>query len=414
MTVAAAQAPTTGIEAAFPAASNMTVSKSSGSAPASATQAAFPELLGQMVDSEIENRPSSQRGAAPGAKATTTLGAGASKKAAGERNRAASRVTTSEPGRIPVAPDPASDRTQYSSLLLQGGALSLAASGEPFSETGGTGGDAASDGCRATVVGADGEAALIRTQAGQPTGTPGAVVEVGQTLAGIRALAGGEQRSNPITEAAGGSAVQPTDVALGIGWSRTACAEQELKPPGPLAAAGAALSATEDAGARAARHEPTAAVLSSQVPASGLTGTVTASPGDRMSRAGREQAAATQKTAETQPPERRAADPIVAAQAAYTVAAEAADTASPVAPFSAGSEGRAFEPARGAGDGSDATAAGSAGSPDGDGLATQGTLAFQALLVPVPASDPQRAGQGSGKPAMTSMAGSRPSTPPAV
>jgi hypothetical protein len=46
------------------------------------------------------------------------------------------------------------------------------------------------------------------------------------------------------------------------------------------------------------------------------------------------------------------------------------------------------------GDSSDATAVAGVGSPDGDSVAEQGTLAFQAWLVPAPASDPQRADQG--------------------
>jgi hypothetical protein len=45
-------------------------------------------------------------------------------------------------------------------------------------------------------------------------------------------------------------------------------------------------------------------------------------------------------------------------------------------------------------DSTDTTAAGTAGSTDGDGLVDQGLLAFQALLVPAPASDPQSVGQG--------------------
>ena len=87
---------------------------------------------------------------------------------------------------------------------------------------------------------------------------------------------------------------------------------------------------------------------------------------------------------------------MAAAQATYTAAAQAADDATslyalPVA-SSKGSRDRETS------DQSDATAAGGDGSPDGDSLAEQGLLAFQALLVPAPASDPPRAGQGARKP----------------
>src|ERR1035438_5446673 len=100
-----------------------------------------------------------------------------------------------------------------------------------------------------------------------------------------------------------------------------------------------------------------------------------------MSTAGWQATAANQNIAKTQ---------------AASTAAEGVDAATSVfARLVAPSADRTFEPDRRAIDPSDASAADGAGASDGDSLAEQGTLAFQALLVPAPAAGPQRPGQGS-------------------
>ncbi len=345
-----------------------------------------------MVDSETEPPPSSLRGMAPESKATTALAAGASKKAAGQKNPTASGGAAAEPGQPPLVPDPAGARTQYPWLLSQDGSLSLAPSGGPFSETG-DGGDDVAGSSKANPVGADGEAAAGRIQPGQPAGTSRVAGELKRELAGIEAPAGGEQPSNSSGDAAVESAVQAADMALGTGESGTA----SLVPltPGPQAGGDGVRGATQGAGgARTARREPLAAVSGSQITASSPATTAAASPDRQMSGAARERVEPNQSTSETPPLLARAADPAMEAQAASTAAAEAAGAAaSPFAPLVARGGGRTLDPDREEGDSSGATAVAGAGSSDDDGLATQGTLAFQAWLVPAPAPVTQP-GQG--------------------
>jgi hypothetical protein len=83
------------------------------------------------------------------------------------------------------------------------------------------------------------------------------------------------------------------------------------------------------------------------------------------------------------------------AQAGYTAATDGADAAmSMFARLASSSGGRSLDPNRLASDSGDTPAAETAGSTDGDGLVDQGILAFQALLAPAPAPDPQTVGQG--------------------
>ena len=381
MNVAAPRTLSTGIEAALAATSNAPVSKSAGSAPPSATGAAFfPDLLGQMVDSEIENQPSSRREAPPGSKATAMVTVRASGKLAGERKQTVSAATTSataaESGQNPVTPDLASARTHYPWLPQDGALFLTAASSGPFSETLDTSGDGTARKASPTLVGANGEAASGQGHATRAT------AKLGQALADATSPpAGGEQASKPVTESAGESVTQPSELALGAS-ANAAAAQQALALSGPHAVAGSVPGATDGAGARVARCEPATAVSSSQAIASSpSTAAAIAPPDGRMSTAGWQATAANQNIAKTQ---------------AASTAAEGVDAATSVfARLAAPSADRTFEPDRRAIDPSDANAADGAGASDGDSLAEQGTLAFQALLVPAPAAGPQRPGQGS-------------------
>jgi len=383
MTVAAPRTLSTEIEAAFAVTPNTPVPKWSSSVPPPATQAAlFPELLGQMVDSETGNQLPSPRGAGPGAKATSAPPARASAKPAGEKSRTASAATTSatatELGQNPVTSDPASARTPYS-WLPQDGALSFTgALGGQVSETNSTGGDGGATKAPANLVGEDGQAGSGQVQATRPA------ARLGQAVADSNPPpAGGEQASNLVTEAAGGPLMEAA-----------AAARQPLELPGSRTVVGAVTIPTNSADAWAARRGPEAAVSSSQVPASSPSGAAVVPRDDRVFASGWQTAAPAQDMAQTCPPETRAAEPPEAARViAEAVGGNAA--ASLFARLAAPGRDHTFEPDGGASDQSGANAADGAGSPDGAGFAAQGALAFQAWLVPAPASDPQRAGEGS-------------------
>jgi hypothetical protein len=151
----------------------------------------------------------------------------------------------------------------------------------------------------------------------------------------------GEQASNQVTEAAGMADTQATE-------------------PAPDAAA-----------------NPQASV-------SGLPATV-APPVDPAPQTIRTAAKTTRNIAEP-----HTAEPAAAAQAASSVAAEAIGMAASVsARLFSRSGGQTPEPDDVAPEQGDAIAAAGGGQPGGGGFAAQGTLAFQALLVPQPAYNPQ-------------------------
>ena len=351
MNVAAPRILSTGIETAFAAPSNPPVSKSSSSVPLPAAQAAwFPLLLGEIADSETGSQLAFPRGAAPESKATSALAAGASKKASAGKNRIARGATTSDPGQYPAASDPANVRTP-SGWLAQDGTLSprMALSG-PFSETSGAGGDGGAGEASAALAGADGEVASSQAHATRAAANLGAVpADHASPSAGV------EQPSKLTTERAGGSAVGAAELAAGA----SALEAQALDQPGAQAVEGV----------RAARRE--AGAVSNHPPSSSAIAAM--SPDDRAS-----EVASTQNRA---------------TQAASTVATGEADAAASLfARLAALSAGQTGEPELAANDSSGANLAVGAGS-SGDGLAKQGALAFQAWLVPAPASDPQPAGQ---------------------
>jgi hypothetical protein len=378
MTVAAPRTFATGIEAAFAAATNAPAPKSFSSVPPSAMQAVlFPDLLGEIVDCETVNQPSFPRGTAPGSKATTGLTARASGKPAGEKNRTvsarATSTTTSEPDQNPVLPDPASARTNYP-WPPQDGALSLAAASPgPFFQTSDTGSDGAADKASVALVGADGEAPSGQVHATRAAAKPGqAPPDTASPCARSR------QPSNPVTEAAGGLVIQSPALAFGAGSSAGAAAQQALELPATQAAAATVPSASESSGDRAKCREPAAIASGNRAPASSPSTAVTL-PDDRMAGVARRPAGPPQTMAE---------------QAGRPVVADGADGAASLFARLAAPDGdHTFEPDRAASDPSDANAAGGGGSSDGDSPVEQGTLAFQAWLVPAPASDPQRAGQ---------------------
>jgi hypothetical protein len=390
MSVAASRAPATGIETALAATSNAPVARTSGCAPASAAHAAlFPDLFGQMVETETEEQSPSPPGAVPGSKAINALTARASGKPAGERNRTASAATPADLSQNPATPDPASARTNYPWLPQDGASSLTAALSGPFSETGDTGGNDAAGKAAGTLVGADGEAASGQTQPTRAAGLKESPADA------TSPSACGEQPSNPITEATGGPVSPPAESALEAGMSAAAGAQRALELLDPQAAADGVAGAADGAGGRAARREQATPASNSQVSASSPS-TTAASADDRMSAAGWQPAAPTRNIAETRPPEPRAAEPAAAAQAACTVAVEGVDaSASLFSRLAAPSEGGNLELDRVASDQSNSTAVGGAGPPSDDSLAEQGILAFQALLVPAPASDPQLAGQGT-------------------
>ncbi len=411
------------------------MSKTFSAAPA--TQAAlFPDLLGQMVDSETDKQPFLRRGTAMDSKATT---ARLSKKASGDKNRKAEVPAISEPGPSPAAAEAVRARAKPP-WLLQGGKLWwAAASVRPSSETGHAGSDAAAGRTSPPLARPDAETAAVPAQLNQSSGTPGGAVDLRPVLAdtGLQcahgerpsnaagdseltpaaadkgpAPAGVDQSLNPITEVAGAPADQFTEPVRATGRG-PAPTEQTLEPPRLRAAASAAPNAVESAAARAAQPEPVAAVSTTQIAASASLARSNASPGGRTSETASKPAEAaskpgeaagkpgspTQNMAYTRAPEQRATDAAAAAQVARTIAAEGMNMVTgplPQAVVQSGdrtAEADHADEDRSGDVAGDLTAADDSSQPGVDSLSQQGTLAFQALLVPLPGPDPQPAGQ---------------------
>ncbi|MGO9009683.1 MAG: hypothetical protein ACLQPN_06230 [Bryobacteraceae bacterium] len=419
MSVVTSRALASEIETAFAATFNTPASRTSASAAASAAQASpFPALLDQMVDSEAGKLPSSPRRGTAGSKTATAHATRAPKKDSLERKQAAAGPTAPVPKADLVAPDPAHARTQ--SPWLAGGLKPPLAvpSGYPISETSDTGGDGEAG---RIAVGASGDAAPVR--ATERVTASGGAAEIGPAWAASRAPrlgsdfplnphqalelaaasahtdsppADGQQPSSPVPEAIGASATQP-EPAPGPGPSITALAEQALQTPRPPAIAGAAVSATRAAGAHAGRGEPVAAVaLSRMSPAAPTAGTSPAT-GALSTAAGWKPVTPDGNTQQNQSPQPGAADPVAAAQMAYAIGVQGTDSATAAfARLVAGSGRQSSEADRANNNGSDlaadnANASDGSGQPASDAVAQQGALAFQAVLVPATASDPQLA-----------------------
>ncbi len=217
----------------------------------------------------------------------------------------------------------------------------------------------------------------------------------------------GERPSNPAANSAEALANQPTGLAPATRSATAAAAEQASKPISAQTVPSAMLGATGGSAARLAGRVPVDAGSSSRAQASGSP--AAAPPNDRMRATSPRPALPAQNIAETSPPERRTADPAETARAS-NVTTNLADTAASLfARLVARSDGRiseldgeALEP------GDAAVAAGDADRIGGEGFAEEGSLAFQALLVPVPASNPQPASQ-SPQEAGDASAGDKPS-----
>ena len=417
MSVVTSRAFASGIEAAFAATLNTPAPKTSGAAAASAAQASpFPALLDQMVDSEAANLPSSPRRGAPGPNPATARATRASKKDTVEKKQTAEGATASVPNPNLLAPDSAHARTQSPWLPGDCKPGLVAPSGYPVPETSDTASDGAAD--RASA-GPSGEA--VPVQATQRAKAFSGGAEIGPAWAAGRAPwpasdlplnprkttelapasadsqlppADGQQRPNPVTDSAGTSATQP-ELVPGPGPSITALAEQVLQTPRPRAMAGAAVSETKTAGASAGRGEPAATVsISRMSSAASPAGTGAATDG-LSTAAGWKPVAPDANTQQTHSPQQAAADPIAAVQMAYAIEAQGTDSdATAFARLVARSGSGGSEPHRAANDGSDsaadnASSSDSSAQPAGDTVAQQGALAFQAVLVPATASDPQ-------------------------
>ena len=332
---------------------NTPASKTSGSASASALAtrktAPFPDLFGQMLETQAEELCSSSLGAVLESKPTTAAAAGASKKAAVEKNPNASGAPAQDTGQAPVAADTASAQPRYPWLPLSGQLTFLAASAGPFSangDIGDIGGAGAASRDSTPPVGAHAEVAAVGVAVSQPAATPGDAANPGQAFVG-----------NSLPWA---SSEPPS--------------QQEPEPSGPLAVT-TAMAGNTGAVRRAA---PDAA---SNVHASAPGLPATAAPPD-------DPAPQTKRT--TAKTTRNKAEPAAAVQAASSVGAEAIGTATILpARLATRTGGQSPEPDEVAPEQADAAAAGGDSQLGGDGFVTQGTLAFQALLVPQPSYNPQ-------------------------
>lgn len=419
MSVVTPRALATGIEAAFAATLNTPASKTSGSAAAPATQAApFPALLGEMVELETGNTQIFPRARASSSKAATAHSARASEKTGGERKQSADGATTPNSGEQLMAPDPVNARAQAPWRPQDCKFAGVLSSGGSTPETSGAGTDGAAGRAAPDPARAGGDAAPVQIQVTDPAATPSSAAELGQTWADMRTswppgkhrsdppgaselapgpannrapLAAGEQPGKPAAEADAAFSSQPTEPALEPGRSATVLATQALHAPQPRAAARAAVSSTESADGRTVRREPVDAVPAGPVSTSGAAGSV-ASADDHMLRLGWIPVAPTRNTTESQPPLQRAADLSAVVQAAYAVEAEGIDTATSVFARPVGrsrlqgsEQGAVNDREAAAADHADA--AGTSSQSGNDSFAEQGTLAFQAVLVPASASD---------------------------
>ncbi len=392
MSVAASRAPSTGIDSAFAAAPITPMSRTSSSASATQT-APFPRLFGQMVDSENEDQTSDSRGAALGSKATAAPTAGASKTAVGEKNRTASGASGSDPGQSPVASDFASAGAPPPWLPQAGHLAFTLVSRGPFPETRNTSGDGAADQVASVLANSDAELASAPVPASHPVATARNATNLGPTFADTSVLClCGEQRSNPATEGAEATANQPAEPAQTTGSISAAPTERESESSGAQTIPAATLNATWGTVDRALRFAPLNAGSSGRVQSSSLSDAA-APTEDQASETSRKPALPAQNLA-ARTPEPRAADPAGAAPAS-SVAVDVVDNAASLfAQLVARSGGRTSEPDGVALEQGDATVAGGyADQFGGDGFGEEGTLAFQALLVPASASDSPPANQ---------------------
>ena len=250
-----------------------------------------------------------------------------------------------------------------------------------------------------TQAAADRQAASAQPNPGQSTGvfhhSGEPTAELGGTsAAAMLASAGGEQWSR----------------SLATGTSRALAPEQALELTGKQTDAGAANGATDGAGARSPRDLPAAASHDSA--SVSVAGTAPASlPVGPMPGIGRDRVAEARDLPARRAPETRAADPA----AAYRVAAEGEDASATLfAGRDMSSGDRDVDPEHMPGQGSDTAAESADRSPDATSATGQGTLAFQALLVPAPVADSRRAdpeareegGASSGRAAAREASGS--------
>jgi hypothetical protein len=386
MSVAASQAPSTGIAAALEATSSTPAPKTSGAASATAnTAAAFPGLFGQMLEAETQQQAASfLRGDAAESKATTAPVAGASKKTAGEKSRSATGTAAPDSGQNPAASDAVPVLTANPWLPQSGQLAFTLASRGAFSETGGDSNDGAADPAATTAAGAGTDVASVPVAACQPSSAPNVAANLVQTFfAAAASTSSGSQTTAPgdgTGEIAAAAAEQPADSA-------------DLRP-----IVSAALGGAGAAAGRPGHRAPAEAVSSSQSSAYATPVTV-APPDERTPESGRTAAASAMNRAKTPAPRPGGTETASSERAAVTrqasgVAGEAVDTAASLfARLAARNQGQTSEQ-----DGATPDQAATAASTDveptgGDRAAGAGALAFQALLVPLPASAPQLTGQ---------------------
>jgi hypothetical protein len=324
----------------------------------------FPGLFGQMLDSETEEQSVSLlRGEPTDSKATAALAAGTSKKSAGTKNRSASGTAVSDPAQKPTGSDSVPVLTERP-WLPQSGQLAFALAAPAASPE--TGGD-----------GTDGGAA--------PAATPSIAANLVQTFSAA--------------EVSALSASQRTAQADGTGTTAAAAAaDQSADSAGLRTEVNATLNAAAVAAGRTGHGTLAEAVSSSQPSASAMP--VTAAPPDeRTLESGRTAIASAQNTAKAQAPrpggtETASSEPAAATRQASGAAGEAVDTAASLfARLAARNQGQTSEPDGTARDQGATAASTDVGPTGGDGAAGAGTLAFQALLVPLTATGAQLTSQ---------------------
>lgn len=378
-------APTAGIEAALAATSSVPAQKISCAVAAPATgPAPFPTLLDQIVEAESRNLPSFRNGGTSGSKAATA-GGGAQKKATAEKRRTSEEHSADDSGQSlaasgsPNAQQPPSQDWRYG---LAGGIAS------PWPETSGDNTEG-----RAATTWDDMEtgAGTGDSPRSGPTGTTSGAVTLAKMFPDVaRSGPAGRAPSNHSAAAASDATAEPSDDAR---------AKLLAEVPASPTPAGAELDASGGAPSGAHREQEVA-VSWGQTADSERRRNTDGSAGFPISVAGRMPAASIRNNTATRAAEGRAAGPGAAAGAARGVSAGGADMATPPVTRSAAA---IFEFGHTNGDTVDneqsgTTITGGTGATPLEAVgidtsAGDGTLAFQAVLVPMRASDPQPAFQ---------------------
>ena len=380
MTAVAPRNVATGIEALL-AVPNAPSSKSPGGAAPRAVEAAFfPDLLGSIVDSAKGGPRSSSAAARPGSNATGKRPLQESKKSAGK----SAGETTSE---IAAAlPEPNQNLVLRSLCTAQLENPWLPQDGASFpGESSGNEHGEASDvqAAAAPIPPAPAPSDNLAGSTARHVGQSGVLLRESDELADELAPAFGAAFPPP---AVGGPRADRTD------RGRSAAVQEQSQEPAPKRAdAPASARATFSTGAQSARdlaaaapHGSPSVSISSNAPAP--------APLDRKPGIARDPAAQNQDFAARRAADTQAAD---SAAAAYRVATDEESAATISAGIDISDRNPAIESEPAAGRQTGTSESTSDSSPDAAAAPAQGTLAFQALLVPATAADSRLADPGT-------------------